>query len=178
MHLIVFYPHCLQRKWVKKLCNMRVIPASGLLCHRPIHFAFPISWYASMSFAVLSLIFYGRPMYRADHYILPCDFFLLFSSSSFFPRLISAAVDWMSTILPRMVWPQREFQMQVWNLLHAARWKCRTQKSRQKSPSVHHRITLSGYIFAIKAHIDNRKKTYWAAICPPHVPTIWWISAY
>jgi len=34
---------------------------------------------------------------------LPCDFYL--SSSSFFPRLISAAVDWMSTILPHMVWP-------------------------------------------------------------------------
>jgi len=25
--------------------------------------------------------------------------------SSFFPRLISAAADWMSTILPHMVWP-------------------------------------------------------------------------
>jgi len=35
---------------------------------------------------------------------LPCDFYLL-SSSSFFPGLISAAADWMSTILPRMVWP-------------------------------------------------------------------------
>jgi len=49
--------------------------------------------------------------------------------------------------------------MQVWNLLQAARWKHRTQKSRQKSPSGHHRTTLSGYIFATKAHIDNRKKT-------------------
>jgi len=29
---------------------------------------------------------------------------------------------------------------------------------RQKSPSGHHRTTLSGYIFATKAHIDNRKK--------------------
>ena len=28
----------------------------------------------------------------------------------------------------------------------------------KKSPSGHHRTTLSGYIFAIKAHIDNRKK--------------------
>ena len=28
----------------------------------------------------------------------------------------------------------------------------------QKSPSAHHRTTLSGYIFATKAHIDNRKK--------------------
>jgi len=45
--------------------------------------------------------------------------------------------------------------MQVWNLLHASRWKHRTQK---KSPSGHHRTTLSGYIFATKARIDNRKK--------------------
>jgi len=36
--------------------------------------------------------------------------------------------------------------------------KYRTQKSRQKSPSEHHRTTLSGYIFATKAHIDNWKK--------------------
>jgi len=48
--------------------------------------------------------------------------------------------------------------MQVWNLLHAARWKHRTQKSHQKSPSGHHRTTLSRYIFASKGHIDNRKK--------------------
>ena len=36
---------------------------------------------------------------------LPCSFFLLLSSSSFFPRLISAAVDWMSAILLHMAWP-------------------------------------------------------------------------
>jgi len=48
--------------------------------------------------------------------------------------------------------------MQVWNLLHVARWKHRTQKSRQKSPSGHHRTTLSGYIFATKARINNREK--------------------
>ena len=47
--------------------------------------------------------------------------------------------------------------MQVWNLLHVSRWKHRTQKSRQKSPSGHHHTTLSGYIFATKARIDNRK---------------------
>ena len=46
--------------------------------------------------------------------------------------------------------------MQVWNVLRAARWKYRVQKSRQKSPSGHHRTSLSGYIFATKAHIDNR----------------------
>jgi len=31
-------------------------------------------------------------------------------------------------------------------------------KIAKKSPSAHHRTTLSGYIFATKAHIDNRKK--------------------
>ena len=51
-------------------------------------------------------------------------------------------------------------KMQVWNLLHAARWKHSTQKSRQKSPSGHHRTALSGYIFATKACID-RAPTRW-----------------
>jgi len=43
-------------------------------------------------------------------------------------------------------------------VLHAARCKYRTQKLHQKSLSAHHRTTLSGYIFATKACIDNRKK--------------------
>jgi len=47
--------------------------------------------------------------------------------------------------------------MQVWNVLHAASWKCSTQKWRKKSPSAHHRTILSGCIFATKAYIDNRK---------------------
>jgi len=48
--------------------------------------------------------------------------------------------------------------MQFGNVLHATRWKCRTQKMAKKSPSAHHRANLSGYIFATMAHIDNRKK--------------------
>ena len=47
--------------------------------------------------------------------------------------------------------------MQVWNVLLAARCEYRTQKSRQKSPSGHHRTTSSSYVFATKAHIDNWK---------------------
>jgi len=43
-------------------------------------------------------------------------------------------------------------------VLLAARCKYGTQKTRQKSPSWHHRTTLSGYIFATTARIDNRKK--------------------
>jgi len=52
----------------------------------------------------------------------------------------------------------REFRMQVWNVLHVACWKCRTRKIAKNSPSGHHRTTLSGYIVATKACIDNRKK--------------------
>jgi len=48
--------------------------------------------------------------------------------------------------------------MQVWNVLHATRWKHRTQKTRQKSPCGHHHTNLSGYIVATKACTDNRKK--------------------
>jgi len=33
------------------------------------------------------------------------------------------------------------------------------KKIAKNSPSAHHCTTLSGHIFAIKAHIDNRKKT-------------------
>jgi len=36
-------------------------------------------------------------------------------------------------------------------------------KSRQKLPSGHHRTTLSSYIFATKAHTDNRKKNLWSS---------------
>ena len=43
-------------------------------------------------------------------------------------------------------------------MLLGTRCKYRTQKSRQKSPSGHHRTTSSGYIFATKVRIDNRKK--------------------
>ena len=38
---------------------------------------------------------------RADHYIFILSFVLLLS----FLRLISATADWMSVILPHMVWP-------------------------------------------------------------------------
>jgi len=61
-------------------------------------------WSPRKSFDILAL-------YKSDYYyyyyyyvigqaiiFLPCDFYLL-SSSSFFPRLISAAAGWMSTIL-------------------------------------------------------------------------------
>ena len=95
----------------------------------------------------------GNYLWSGRPYIFSCCglffFFLLFFSS---PNLSRRRLYVCHTSTPC------EFRMQVWNLLQAARWKHRTQKSRQKSPSRRHRTTLSGYIFATKAHIDNRKK--------------------
>jgi len=42
---------------------------------------------------------------RADHYIFMLWFVLRFFYFLFFPRLISAVADWMSAILPHVVWP-------------------------------------------------------------------------
>jgi len=47
------------------------------------------------------------------HYFVPCGFSIFYLLSSFFPRLISAVTDWISTILPHMMWPYCEFRMQV-----------------------------------------------------------------
>jgi len=92
----------------------------------------------------------------ADHYI-----FILFLLSFFFfffssPNLSGRRLD-------------------VYHIFHTwcgrANLECKSEmcctrlaentghKSRQKSPSRHHRTTLSGYIFTTKARIDNRKKT-------------------
>jgi len=71
----------------------------------------------------------------ADVMFLLC-FFLLFSSPN-----LSGCIEWMSTILPHMVWPQCEFRMQVGNVLHAACWKWDA-----KMTSRHHRTTLSSQL--------------------------------
>jgi len=77
------------------------------------------------------------------------------SSSSLFPRLVSAVTDWMSVPY-----------FHTWCGL-SANLECRSETcctrlaentGRKKSPFWHHRTTLSGYIFATKECIDNRKK--------------------
>ena len=59
--------------------------------------------------------------------------------------------------------------MQVWNLMHAACRKHRTQRSRQKSLSGHHRTTLSGYIFATKRHVSTIGKKLVKQQCAVHM---------
>ena len=60
--------------------------------------------------------------------------------------------------------------MQVWNVLLAARWKCRTQKIAKNLPSAHHRTTLSSYIFAMMVS-SSHDFTVWRADCNfwPHI---------
>ena len=89
---------------------------------------------------------------------LPCGFF--FISSIFFlssPNLSDCRLDVYHTSTHGVALV-REFRMQVWNVLHVACWKCRTRKIAKNSPSGHHRTTLSGYIVATKARINNREK--------------------
>jgi len=101
------------------------------------------------------VFYYGRPYAIGQAIIFSsCHLFFL----SFFPRLISAITDWMSAILPHMV-------------CLSANLRCRSETccmwltentGHKKSPKITiwaHHTTLSGYIFAIKAHIDTRKKT-------------------
>jgi len=77
--------------------------------------------------------------------------------SFFFPHLISAVADWMSAILPH--YGVALVRISDAGLKRAARGSLEMQDAKiaKKSPSVHHRTNLSGYIFATKAHIDNRK---------------------
>jgi len=69
---------------------------------------------------ILMIIIYGCPVLTGQAIIFSsCGFFFFF----FFSHLFSAVAAWMSTTLPHMMWPWCEFRMQVWNVLHAVRWK-------------------------------------------------------
>ena len=100
---------------------------------------------------------YGRHN-RASYYIFVL-WFLLASSFISSPILSRQIGSWMFTILPHTVWPYCEFRMQVWNVLHAARCKYKTQKNAKKFAIYAPSHNLSGCIFATKARSDNRKKT-------------------
>jgi len=82
------------------------------------------------------------------------SFFLLFFISS--PNLSRHRLDVYHTSTHGVAL----VQISDAGLKRAARGSLKIQddKSRQKSPSAHHRTTLSGYIFATEVYIDNLKK--------------------
>ena len=53
----------------------------------------------------IALIFIAALRSRCGHHIFALWFLLFICLLSFFPRLISAFADWMSSILSHMVWP-------------------------------------------------------------------------
>jgi len=63
----------------------------------------------------------------------------------------------MSTILLHMVCPSCEFRMQVWNVLHAAHWKCRMQKNCQQFAVCTPSDNIVELYLPTKACIDNKK---------------------
>ena len=101
------------------------------------------------------------PLYGIGQAIifLPCGFFYLLSSFFSLPNLSGRRVDVYHTSTHGVALVRIWDAGLLWNVLHTARWKYRMQKWSKKSPSRHHRTTLSGHIFATKACIDNRKKT-------------------
>jgi len=100
---------------------------------------------------IRKLTYYGR---RMTIIFLPCGFFLVLFLSS--PNLSRRRLDVCHTTTHGVAL----VRISDAGLKRAARSSLKIQdtKSRQKSPSGHHRTTLSGCIFAIKARIDNRKK--------------------
>jgi len=65
-----------------------------------------VNEFIKVAFVILvtAAVFMAALRSRCGHYIFAViSFYLL--SSFFIPRLISAVADWMSTILPHMVWP-------------------------------------------------------------------------
>jgi len=109
--------------------------------------------FMSVCLSVCLKLFMAALCNRAGHtYFHPVvSFFFLF------PRLISAVGDWMSAILPHMVCLSVNLECRS-ETCWARLAENIARKNRQKLPSGHHPTILSGYIFATKAYIDNRKK--------------------
>ena len=131
--------------------------------------------------------YYGRPTEygRALYFCPVVSSFVFFSSPNFSRRTLN--VCHTSTHGVALV------RISDAGLKRAARGSLKMQnaKSRQKSPSWHHRTTLSGYIFATMAHIDNRKNllnSNMSLTCPHNMvnfgpvaaeidPVVWGTSA-
>ena len=90
---------------------------------------------------------------------MPCGYYLSFFLSFFSsPNLSGRRLDVYHTSTHSVA------LVRIYDagLKRAARGSLEIQdaKNLQKSPSAHHRTTLSGYIFATKARIDNQQKKF------------------
>jgi len=142
-----------QKKWKKNLLNSNT---SSICPHNMVNFGLltaEICWQVwgtpadFNGFRILAALLHGTLVvgvsqtlrhwtegatyiWQGDHHVGHWPTFY-----SFFPRLISAVADWMSTILPHMVYGLSANLECVWNVLHSACWKYRTQKIAILAPS-------------------------------------------
>ena len=99
--LALAYPGCPRKQAIKQVLFLSHFTTVHLEVNKIQYFQ------ASFGFQLAYPEFHGKLFFmvvlcnRADQYI----FALWFISSFFIPRLMSAAADWMSTILLHMVWP-------------------------------------------------------------------------
>ena len=82
---------------------------------------------------------------------LLCDFYFLLSSSFFFPRLISAATDWISTILLHMACPSANLECR--SEMCCARLAANA--GRKKSPKSRHLGTIAQLCRAISSQLRH-----------------------
>ena len=126
----------------------------------PYHSAsVPVQWLIqSTASCQANLPYYGLP-YGTGQIIIrsSCGFFFL--SSSFFFFLASSQPSQIGCLPYFHTWCGLSVNLRCRCGCTRLAVNTGCKKSRQKSPSGHHRTTLSGYIFATKARIDNRKKT-------------------
>jgi len=99
-------PHCIKPLTLMLSWQMlfRFLPDYIIMvavCNRADHYIFAL-WF---QYAFFYLLLMAALCNRGAIIFLPCDFYLSSIFFLFFPRLISAAADWMSTILLHMAWP-------------------------------------------------------------------------
>ena len=81
--------------------------AYAVIIYENQYSVFSLNFYSSHGHFACVFMFFIQSLWslygiRQTIIFLPCDYYI---SVFFFPRLISAVGDWMSTILLRMVWP-------------------------------------------------------------------------
>jgi len=127
-----------------------------------------------------SLLFFSVFMFFLCIYVYllrtPCGFFLSFFFLSFLwpPFVADADIIFLPCGFFNLLFFLASQRSVIGCLPYFHKWcglsanlECRSEAcctrlaettGRKNSPSAHHRTTLSGYVFAIKADIDNRKK--------------------
>ena len=96
---------------------------------------------------------------RTGHYIFALWFlsFFLSSSSYFFPRLSSAATDWIGCLPYFHTWCGPSANLECRSEMCCTRLAGNTGRKKIATLAPSHNFVC--YIFGTKAYIDNRKKT-------------------